>query len=161
MWAQRRGSQGREEVGHAVSTFLPSFRPLLGRALRPREALGAPVPRSRGTRLQGEGSRRDAQHTCPCIRHLPAHSAVKRPRQSCLILTHLCWEPESCTCLLGPARTPGGPAATRAQTPLEVDKYFKTRVLRTLILRGGLSCAELAIGSTAVAMKIGHFDPAN
>ena len=60
--------------------------------------------------------------------------------------TRLCREPKPCTketCLHG------------------ADKYFKTRVLRMFTLQGRLLFAELASGSTAVAMKIGHLDPAD
>ena len=164
MCAQRRAPQAERRWGPTVSSLLPTFRPLLGRACRP-EGAGGPVTEeqvSSGRAVAGTLSTLSLRPTPPGFT-VPVRVNGNSAQQSCLTLTRLCREPEFCTCLLGSTRTPGDPAGTQAlaQTPLEVDKYFKTRVLRTLILQGQLSCAELAIGSTVVARKIGHFDPAS
>ena len=132
-----------------------------------QKGLGARGPGHGGTSLQREGSRRDAEHTLPASNTSRVHSARKSKRKfSPTVLSDLDPSLPGARVLHVSARVykdtrvPAGTQAL-AQTPLEVDKYFKTRVLRTLILQGQLSCAELAIGSTVVARKIGHFDPAS
>lgn len=107
--AQRRGVPGqRGGRAHCVH-FPPNFLATAGQGSVAQGVAGGPSAEEQRNKAPVGGGRWDAQHTCPCIQHLPGHSARKRPQQSCLTLTRLCREPESCACLLGPARTPGAP----------------------------------------------------